>query len=791
MAEEVGQLVPMEGGDEEGQAQILKSDLDEFQLPFKVATLADVEQRAYITSAGCAEWLFSRVHSFCQIGTEPGKFLRSNKTSIEAELQVLQVPVEQFHYRGQDEPQAEGPGWKDHTFESRALLVMLLLVMKNRALKAPSKAKALKLLLAFAEKAFARMDCSQPFMALITSKDGILHSQELSFSSQGLCQSFAVLWGHCPGAAALWKKLQARCWLNRCIVSSPDSTSFLDCWFFVAYLYCHQKLKVLGQNIWLCFGQSFLTELLWRTGNSLCQVAVQASNDALKVLPTLRTKAGHIRKAADPVNKMLLLFKLRKEKQHRRRVAGTHDELGGKTGRMIHFENYLDCLLHLKALQAGFSGAPKQISVSWDPSTYGGKDILMGVLYHPELGRAAYLMCQHMTQTMLSEIHPSLLPSAKERKLQRLEGFKEIKGLSSALQAMNISLSDFAVPDGLILRPLSEDEYRLTGRDGSFWVKNTSTGDLLPEIPPGLDLGALPCLVSISDQGPNIVGATNYLQYSKQALLFLSVYDPFHRAWNDVKTALKASKSQAWRTVLEMTVVANLNYGPFGSSAWHFKKKARLEEFLATNSTSDPFWPKYQPLVCKERRIAEPTDFEESQDLFQSLKAMDSFATKGPLIKLMRWFSWFESMLFYDGEMWATKMVLEATESLGEVPASEQEVEERPQEHKDPQKELQALKKRQGSWKLAPKLINHKNMAVKDCIMSIGKSTWKLFAHRASEIITPDHILEYNVSCSHLGYWKQELLDIVISSLYDHRHMQHLLSEFRCHDEVLVWHGLV
>jgi len=185
---------------------------------------------------------------------------------------------------------------------------------------------------------------------------------------------------------------------------------------------------------------------------------------------------------------------------------------------------------------------------------------------------------------------------------------------------------------------------------------------------------------------------------------------------NDVKTALKASKSQAWRTVLEMTLVANLNYGPFGSSAWHFKKKARLEEFLNTNSTSDPSWSKYQPLVCKERRIAEPTDFEESQDLFQSLKAMDSFATKGPLIKLMRWFSWFESMLFYHGEMWATKMVLEATDSLGEAPASEQEVEERPQEHKDPQKELQALKKRQGSWKLAPKLINHKNMAVKDCI---------------------------------------------------------------------------
>lgn len=186
---------------------------------------------------------------------------------------------------------------------------------------------------------------------------------------------------------------------------------------------------------------------------------------------------------------------------------------------MMVFENYLDCLLHLKAMQAGFSGC-KQLSVCWDPSNYGGKDILMAVAYDPASDKAGYLMAQHMTQTMLSEVHPSLLPSAKEGKLCRLEGFKEIKGLSSALQSIGVSLADFMVPEGLICRPLRADEVRLQAMDGTFWVKNLTTQDLLPQVPAGMDLGSLPCLVSISDQGPNIIGATNYLQYSKGAMLF-------------------------------------------------------------------------------------------------------------------------------------------------------------------------------------------------------------------------------------------------------------------------------
>ncbi len=45
----------------------------------------------------------------------------------------------------------------------------------------------------------------------------------------------------------------------------------------------------------------------------------------------------------------------------------------------------------MKALQTGFQDS-RQISVCWDPSNYGGKEILMAVVYD-----ASSMMAQHMT----------------------------------------------------------------------------------------------------------------------------------------------------------------------------------------------------------------------------------------------------------------------------------------------------------------------------------------------------------------------------------------------------------
>ena len=425
---------------------------DGFDLPFPVATLTGINQRAYITENDDAEWLWTRVHTFCAIQKEPGRMLRDNKNAILETHDLLQVPRSDLHYRGAAIEAGDQQKWSDHTMGSKSVLVTLLWIIGNRGLKATSKLKALNLMLDLVNQSFTMADHQQPIMGMICSPEGRMVSKELFMTPQAICREWAGLLATSPGAMALWKALGQRCWLNRCIASSPETASLMDIWFYLAYLSTHKKLKQVNQNLWLCFGKLFLPNLLFAAGRWLTALALKSSREALQLLPILKKKTGNARRIADPVNKILLLWKLRKEKLHRNQVARSHGELGGNTSRMMVFESYLDCLLHMRAMQEKF-GQQRQISVTWDPSTYGGKDIFMGIVYDCHQDVAGYLLSQQLSQTMVSELDLSLLPLAKKRQLTRLDGYKEIKGLSCALQSTTgINIMDFKVPAGLLWR---------------------------------------------------------------------------------------------------------------------------------------------------------------------------------------------------------------------------------------------------------------------------------------------------------------------------------------------------
>lgn len=69
------------------------------------------------------------------------------------------------------------------------------------------------------------------------------------------------------------------------------------------------------------------------------------SQKELTVLPTLKSKAGAARKGADPINRMILLYRLRRERLHRRSIARTHEDLSLQNTRLVQYESYLDCVL--------------------------------------------------------------------------------------------------------------------------------------------------------------------------------------------------------------------------------------------------------------------------------------------------------------------------------------------------------------------------------------------------------------------------------------------------------------
>lgn len=72
------------------------------------------------------------------------------------------------------------------------------------------------------------------------------------------------------------------------------------------------------------------------------------------------------------------------------------------------------------------------------------------------------------------------------------------------------------------------------------------------------------------------------------------------------------------------------------------------------------------------------------------MKELSSFQQKGPFVKLMRWFSFFEAMAFHSGDLFAMKMVLEDSDMNPEEDSAA-EVEEDIKEHQDHHRELQNL----------------------------------------------------------------------------------------------------
>ncbi|CAE7344097.1 unnamed protein product [Symbiodinium sp. CCMP2592] len=713
----------------------------------------------------------------------------------------MQLPDSELTYRGRQEQSAasSSESWKGHSVGCRGFFAILLWLLRNKSLANECKRLALKLFLGMACLCIAAAaDEETVFMAMLVDRQGSLKQSQLSFEGHRLvcAGAWSSLLASCPGGSDIWSKLSRCTWMGRCITSPAEAATLEDFLFYLAWLFCHPKSQKRGQNLFSCMALCTLPRVLSVLGGRLMLFAKQLAKQELDVLPVMKTKNDVARKQSDPVNRMILMYRLRREKMRRRQVARTHEDLSLSTVRFMQYEAFLDCLLHYNSVKHVFS-QERQLCIAWDPSSYGGKEVLVGAVYSRRLDKAAWLLNQELRPVMLGDIDETLLPLAKQAKLKRVAGYNELRGLSASLRTLGLSLLDFLIPDGLIARPLAANEFRLQGPDGRWWVHDESAGTTVPQIPASLrnQLDRVPILLSVSDQGPVNVSALNFLQYGSPVCID-SQFDTFHRAWNDIKASLKRSVYKGWRTVLVLTVVANLPYGPYSSSQFFFRKKAKLEEFLATRTSDCDSWQRYVGLISREQRVQEPRTKDANEAMFTSLRDMPSFQTKGPLVKLLRWFSFFESMTFLSGQFWATKMVLQ--ESMAGHAESEESGDETMPNAKDPAtgaimfssffllaKELQELKKKKGSWRLAGQAITELNLCIKDCILSVGKASWKFHAERARAIKSPMQVLSHNVACASSRFWALELEEMLESSLWDASMLQHVLPRFQGHEKAL------
>ena len=344
-----------------------------------------------------------------------------------------------------------------------------------------------------------------------------------------------------------------------------------------------------------------------------------------------------------------------------------------------------------------------------------------------------------MSPVHVEELLPELQVMHTAGQTTRVDAFLTIRSLSHALRVLGLPLSVFQKDPDLCLGPLGPTQQRMwSDAEHAYKVADLAMETEGFEIPSTFDATEMPLLISVSDQGPLNLPPLDLLSYKLRAHVVVQ-YDPYHRAYNDLKDALR--KSGLFRTFLEMSIIFNLNYGPGGTGRWLERKQQTLKEILRTGSPHKEPYLSYLIYAAKERRLQDPTSAASREQLWASMGGMTSAAQKGPVMKLMRWFSYWDCNVFYQGELWLTKILLmhgsaEEGEALdlddrfcsGELP---------------PREELRALKMKYGTWAVAKSLLTPQTYWRNELIFSVGRPVWSAFSSRAAQVKTPAQVASH------------------------------------------------
>ena len=100
------------------------------------------------------EWEWSRVAANIKLSSnKPYLMLKRWGEDLAAEFAAAEIPWSQYHYRGMDASKDKG----HHTFESRALILILALVPMKRSTSPETKYQSLHLLKGLVTKTFENL----------------------------------------------------------------------------------------------------------------------------------------------------------------------------------------------------------------------------------------------------------------------------------------------------------------------------------------------------------------------------------------------------------------------------------------------------------------------------------------------------------------------------------------------------------------------------------------------------------------------------------------------------------
>ena len=197
------------------------------------------------------------------------------------------------------------------------------------------------------------------------------------------------------------------------------------------------------------------------------------------------------------------------------------------------------------------------------------------------------------------------------RKLQRLGSYTFGKALNNAMKQGRLPKIDaWICPSGVLARPLEAHERRHRHPEFDVWiVMDTVAKTWRREIPAGTKFGLLVlCLDQCS------VGRRTFQTKLQMRLLLFTVWDLYHRMWNDIRVEVLAAKGQ--RFLLFAYNACNACFGLWNTHANFDTKKAWFSAWLSRSCASSQWLVENLQELAHDRGIPVPVGEASVKEFF-------------------------------------------------------------------------------------------------------------------------------------------------------------------------------
>ena len=299
------------------------------------------------------------------------------------------------------------------------------------------------------------------------------------------------------------------------------------------------------------------------------------------------------------------------------------------------------------------------LELVFDATRFASTDTDIYIVYAPGVDIGAYLPPQALRELAWRTDAADSAVSEGDRRRFLLTGMRTrpkqkvvdcLRTLNHVISmGLDKSLATFAAPCRLAL--MQPAGVRYWNAIEKRWYRMPGGKDCAsssPELPDQLLLAVsslsaarVQVLLLTVDQKQTQWSAAHYLADAEGLNLFVMFRgDPFHRSWNDFKLAAKRAQGRLDLTMIQLTHVTNVNYGPYGNAANMAKKREIKSEFEQLCPRPGCEFEALAGQIAIDARKPRPASFAEVKALYETHVLDDvTFVKKGEYTKQSAWYS--------------------------------------------------------------------------------------------------------------------------------------------------------